>query len=256
MREITNPKLDGVAPPSWRRYPGVSVLYDDPGCAAVSGVERLEALPRADDWDDRLYQQLAALAGELERSLAGEGVPLCLLPRGTYHVTLCDVVNEGSREQVAAALRQEVGATLDELPDSLLWPTTLLRLLADPELYWQVWRQPVSFRLERLEVRGQALVAALEPADERSAAAEAAHERCRAALAERVAARLGVPVPAWRPHVTLGYFPDGEGAARGGEAIAGWQDAARARTRGLAATFTSAAVYGFTDMVSFWRLGH
>jgi hypothetical protein len=253
---ITNPKLDGVAPPSWRTYPGVSILYDAPGCAAVSGVERLDALPRAGDGSDPLDRELSALAGELETGLGEEGVTLCPLPRRTYHVTLCDVVNQGSRKHVAAGLRQEVAATLDGLPDSLLWPTTLLRLLADPELYWQVWRQPLSFRVAGLEVRGQALVAALEPADERSAAAKAAHERSRAALADRLTARLGVALPEWRPHLTLGYFANDEAAGHASDAVERWQQRARERTDRLAATFRSAAVYGFTDMASFWRLGH
>lgn len=252
--DITNPKVGSTAPPTWQPYSGLSILYDDPGCAALSGLQRFEALSGEAPWDDRLYRELEAVTGELEAGLREE-VALCALPRRTYHVTLCDVVNDGTREQVPADLRSEVAATLAALPDSLLWCSTLMRLVQDPELSWSVWRQPVMFRVDALEVRGHALVASLEPADEPSVAAVAAHDAAREALLERLASRLGVASRDWRPHLTLGYFANDHDAAYARtEVVPGWQAPVSERTAGLSATFRSAAVYGFTDMVSFWRV--
>lgn len=256
MVRITNAKLSSVAPPVWRRYAGASLLYDGPGAAASFGVEPLEELA-ARHRDDRLYRRLRALAGEFAAEARACGVEVCLVPAHTYHVTLCDGAHEGVRTSVHAAYREEVGATLDEVPDSLLWSNSVMRLLRDPEIRWRVWRDPITFRVEDVGAWGHALVARLAPAGERSLAAKARHEASREEFAARLRSRVGVEVQPWRPHVTLGYFANGDDADRAREELVpGWQAAVQARTEEVSVTFHSASVYGFTDMVSYWRLGH
>lgn len=255
MAAITNPKLESVAPPVWKRYPGISVLYDDPACAGLSGIEPLAPSSRAEHRDQPLYRGLRILAEAVASSTRGNEVGLCLLPSHSYHVTLCDGVNEGTRAHVHPDVRSEVARTLDELPDSLLWPSVPMRVLQDRELAWSVWTHPITFRVEALQVWGHVLVACLEPADERSVAAKATHERARGELAARLHARLGVRTQEWRPHLSLGYFPRQDAAAHAREhVIPRWQDDMRERTEGLSVTFRSASTYGFTDMVTFWRL--
>lgn len=257
MVKITNTKLSGIAPPVWKSYRGVSVLYDGPGCAALGGVEPLEELATARSRDDRLYRTLRTVADDLAADARSTGAELCLLPLRTYHVTLCDGVDEGARARARQDRRGEVGATLDELPDSLLWPNRVMRSLREPEIRWAVWQAPITFRVAGVGAWGHALVARLIPAGERSMAAKARHEAARSDLVASLRARLGVEVQPWRPHVTLGYFANHEDAARvRDELVPGWQGLVRARTEGATITFRSASVYGFTDMVSFWRLGH
>lgn len=255
MVRITNSKLSGMAPPVWSRYAGASLLYDGPGVAASLGVEPLEELA-AKHWDGRLYRQLRTLAGEFAAEARETGVEICLVPRHTYHVTLCDGLHEGVRTSVHPEYRDEVGATLDELPDSLLWSNGVMRLLRDPEIRWPVWRDPVTFRVEGVGAWGHALVARLSPAGERSLAAKARHEAAREEFAARLHIRVGVEVQPWRPHVTLGYFANGDDADHARqELLPGWQPVVQARTEGVSVTFHSASLYGFTDMVSYWRLG-
>lgn len=257
MVHITTAKLRRVDPPEWAAYPGLSLLYDDPDSVALSGLEPLDARSWSVDRDKRLYDHLRTLTGELAASASWEPGTFCPLPRHTYHVTLCDGVNKGNLAHVPADVHDEVSRTLDGLPDSLLRPGVLRRLLADPEMAWCVWAWPISFCAEALVVWGHVLAARLVPADERSATARAAHERARADLAQRLRARLGVPVPAWRPHLSLGYFANERAAARASEEVLPrWQEHLRQRAGGLSVTFRSASVYGFTDMVSFWRLAH
>lgn len=257
MADITTPKLSRVSPPVWSAYPGVSVLYTDPGSAALSGIEPLETSSRATHGDRRLYDSVHGLAEEIDSALSARGEAFCKLPRHTYHVTLCDSVNQGTRSEVHREARDEVTRTLDHLPDSLLWTTELLRLLRDRDLHWTVRSRPISFRVETLHVWGHVLVASLEPADHPSMAAKAAHEACRADVVTRLHTRLGVQVQPWRPHVTLGYFPNEDAASRArAHELPAWQAHARERTEGLSVTFRSASVYGFADMVTFWRLAH
>lgn len=256
MARITSTKVRAVDPPAWRRYPGVSLLYDNPGCAQLSGLERLESLPAARQRDDRLYRRLAALADELVIAARDAELAVSPLPRRTYHVTLCDGVNRGVRSRVPEEHRAEVDAFLEALPDSLLWPTAVLRLLADPELRWRARRDPVTFRLHGLDAWGHALVARLAPAGEQARAAMARHDAARADLAARLEARLGVTLGPWRPHVTLGYFANEDDAARAREALLpAWAATVADRVGDATVTFRSAGVYGFTDMATFWRLG-
>lgn len=255
MVHITTAKLRSVEPPVWEPYPGLSLLYDDPDSVALSGLEPLDARSWSADRDKRLYDRLWAITDEIAGG--ADARQLCPLPRHSYHVTLCDGVNRGNVAHVRAELRDEVGATLAGMPDSLLWAGAVGRLLHDPEMAWHVWTHPISFRAEALVVWGHVLAATLAPADERSAVAQAAHERARAHFAERVTARLGVAIPAWRPHLSLGYFANERAAAHASEhIIPRWQDHLRERTAGLSVTFRSASVHGFTDMASFWRVAH
>lgn len=254
---ITNPKLQSVWPPVWKRYPGLSILYDDAGAAELSGIESLQAVSSAGHHQQPLYGRLSLVAGEIESATRRDGLGLCRLPRHTYHVTLCDGVNHGTRTHIHPDLRWEVEQTLDELPDSLLWATTVMRLVQDPEIAWAVWSHPIEFRLEALRVWGLVLAAELRPADDRSMAAKAKHETSRSELVARLNARMGVQTQQWRPHVTLGYFANEESATHARfHVLPQWQDFVRERTEGLSVTFRSASVYGFTDMVSFWRLVH
>lgn len=253
---ITNPKLCGVAPARWAPYVGVSLLYDDAGCASSHGLESLEGLAARAFRDDELYRRLYGAVDELVSSAREESVELSPLPLYSYHVTLCDVVNRGNRSQVPHSYLRDVDETLDAMPDSLLRSNGLLRLLRDPELPWSVWRDPVSFRVAGLGVWGHALVARLVPTNTRSSAAKGRHEASREQFASRLDARLGLRVQAWRPHVTLGYLANSDDAAHVRSRFLGtWQDMMCARTTATSVTFVSASVYGFTDMASFWRFG-
>ena len=254
MVKITNRKLRSVAPTVWRAFRGVSLLYDRPGGAGSFGLERLERLPTGHDRGDRLYRELHGLAVEFAAAVGADGVPVALMPRGTYHVTVCDALNDGNLAQVREERRPEASALLEALPDSLLWSSRLVRLLRDRELPCSVWTDPVTYRVAGLEVRGSALVAALE-ASEGHEAVHARHGLARGAFASRLEAELDLPVPAWQPHLTLGYVANDDDARRTRTAVAGWQATVRSRTAGLEVTFPSASLYGFTDMVSFWRRG-
>lgn len=257
MVTITNPKVSGVAPLAWRPYPGLSVLYDHPASAALSGIEPLGAASPPGYGDQPLYRRLREVAEGIAGPTRPDEGGLCPLPRYAYHVTLCDAVNEGTRAHVHPEIRPEVERALDALPDSLLWASGVMRLLRDPELSWSVWSNPVTFRVEALSVWGHVLVANLGPADEASVAAQASHEAARSEFAARLHARLGVRTQAWRPHLSLGYFANEHAAARARDRlIPEWQDDVRARTEGLSVTFRSASLYAFTDMINFWRLVH
>lgn len=255
--QITTRKLASLAPPVWRAYAGLSVLYDDPGEPVRGGLQPLVSSSTAPPGDHDVYDRLADLAARIHDAAGGDDAGVGLLPRHAYHVTVCDGVHVGQRAHAHAHVRAELDAVLDGLPDSLLWHGALVRLLRAPELCDSVWAHPVRLGVDGLAVWGHAVVARLVPADERAAAALACHARDRGELAARLRDRVGVEPPEWHPHVTLAYAANHDAAARlRDEVLPAWDAHARERTAGRSVTFRSASLYGFTDMASFWRLVH
>lgn len=251
---LTNPKLTVAHPTVWAPFPGMSLLYDDAGCSSSQGVQSLDRLAVVAARDDELYRRLDdAVQGA---GLRGGGDGLSLLPVHSYHVTLCDVVNHGNRARVRDPYRHLVDDTLEDLPDGLLRTNDLMWLMRDPEPAWSVRSDPVRFRVDGLDIRGQALVARLTPSSQRSIAAASRHEAARDRFSSRLHTLLGIDVQPWRPHVTLGYLANDDLAAQARDhRLDRWQDEILERVDGASIRFVSASVYGFTDMASFWRLG-
>lgn len=248
------PKLDRVQPTVWGSFRGLSLLYDLPGSAALNGVVTLEQLASTTAPPPALYQRLGELAEGFAQDAREAQVAWAPLPRHSYHVTLCDAVNDGNRSQVHPQRRDEVAATLRAVPDSLHWSNGVVRLLREPELRWSVWRAPVTFAFEDLHVWGHALVARLAPLDAPSRAALASHRTAREELVARLRTRLGVAGGPWRPHLTLGYCADDGAAAHLEDTLLpAWRARARAGARGATVRSSSASLYAFTDMASFWR---
>lgn len=256
MPTPTNPKLHVVAPPVWRPFHGVSVLYDPPGCAALTGLHPLEGLPAAHDRDDRLYRVLRGCADHVAAAGRRDGVDVALLPWRTYHVTLCDTINDGNLGAVRADRRDEVSAFLGALPDSLLGTSATIRMLRDRVLPRHVASAPIRFGFERLVVRGLAIVAELAPVPDGRSGRVQRHEQERARYVTALGDEFGIEVPNWHPHVTLGYLGSRADADRLGDLVTRSRSARVAGpAAGVTVTFRSAALYGFTDMASYWRLG-
>ncbi|MFP4635698.1 MAG: hypothetical protein ACLFRD_07550 [Nitriliruptoraceae bacterium] len=252
---VTTPKLSVDGRTVWAAYRGLSLLYDHPGGDRLGGMTTLRRLSSGSGAPNALYRRLEGLVEGFEHAARGQGVGWYPLPAYSYHVTLCDGVNDGNRSQVHPERRGEVDTTLRALPDSLHWSNDVVRLLRDPEARWAVWRAPVTFSLAGLGIWGHVLVARLAPVDAASDTALASHHAARDELVSRLRSRLGVRIPSWRPHLTLGYFVNEDAAARAKDVLLpGWRREARAATRSQTVTYRSACLYGFTDMASFWRL--
>lgn len=241
---ITNDKLIGLEP-SWRRYHGISVLFDNPGTRPGPGIVRLEDIPVDDPDRQRLYDELAdAVAGGDRRLRDRYG--LCPLPRHSFHVTVCDGPNE--RDAVP-----HVSALLDDLPSSLDRLAVELPFMAGAEVLTTVAGTPVTLVVSEIAIWGHVLVARLAPHGPEHRVALERVTRARDLLVQDLWTNLGLRTQRWRPHVSLGYFPNRDAADA---AVAALPPAFRSLPERLRTpiTFSSAAVYGFADMVSFFRL--
>ena len=231
MIPITNPKLAGLEP-RWAPFRGFSLVFDPPE-------------------DDAFLGALRAGLAELENDALIARFYLRLLPAASFHVTAWDGVNEAKLAEVAPEFRAawerflQAGAA-KPFPEDLFRDVQASELLTCPD--WDL-----RLRCGRIENWSNvSLVAHLEPVDD---AVGASLERLRAArdaLSEAFGRRFGVrPHPDYEPHVTLGYFANGDLAARSAAAVARWDAALRSATAGHVLTLRRLHLSVFADMTSF-----
>ena len=252
MARITNPKVASLAP-TWRRYRGVSVLYDNPGARGGPGVIPLEGMPVDDPTRQRLYDDLMGVVTDVDLGAMRERFGFCPLPRYSYHVTVCDGPNERDIAKGASSGSAQAAAVIHELPDSLHRLPDALAFLCRTRVLPTVAANPLTFEATGIAIWGHVLAARLEP-DGRSSRALERVAQARTELADDLWAELGLRTQAWRPHVSLGYFPNRSAAKAATATLPRWNQMLATRPPATM-TFEAASVYGFTDMVSFLRLG-
>lgn len=250
---ITNPKL-ATLDPAWRRYRGLSVLFDNPGSRPGPGITALEDVPVGDGQRQTLYDVLAGVVGDADPERMRDGYGFCPLPRYSYHVTVCDGPNEHAIAGATSPDGAVAAALIAELPDSLDRATAQLRWLCRSPLLGAVAANAVTLAVSDVVIWGHVLAARLVPVDTQAQGALDRIAQARAALVDQLESRLGLQTQAWRPHVSLGYFANRRSAKAATATLPQWRRALAAQ-RTPPIRFASAAVYGFTDMASFYRLG-
>ncbi len=242
--DITNAKLASLAP-TWRPYRGVSVLFDNPGTRLHPDVVRLEDIAVVEPERQRLYDDLACAVADGDEDW-GDRHGLCPLPRHSYHVTVCDGPNQHSGIPSVSTLLDGLPASLERLTDELVVMTDarVLAVAAD---------NAVRLAVSEIVVQGHVLAARLVPVDPLSDIALDRITSARAELVDGLWTVFRLRTQQWHPHVSLGYFPNRHAAAAAGAALpAAYQDLPTVLDTSI--TFASAAVYGFTDMASFFRV--
>lgn len=243
----TNPKL--TLTNTWRRFTGFTLLFDPYPCDLREFHTEASILGYVPG-TNQLFDALAELCtGSWGDTLAQEYV-FCRLPPSTYHLTANDGVNSDNLGQLTPEHQRTFRSFLEELPETLGPLTTLIEPL--PTLL----DGPIRFRFRELSVWGNAvLVAELEPVDETSAVTLREFEKRRAELNQEWGRRWGRrngDVP-FRPHISLGYFPNPTLAQRAQSQIRNWSAQFLDRLQECECSFSSVGVYSFTDMVTFLR---
>ena len=259
MITITNKKVAGFKP-QWASYRGFSLLFDNPGAnvSPMSGPEEAN-LHTIDcsvgrEKDLRLYRGFVKSLTKIGEQLLTNTYLFCPLPSYSYHVTVWDGLNDSRVRNVSAGYRLKLDDFLSNLPGSFL---------ADEEFTRNVWRSPlvtktdwsIKFKFEKLTKWGnRVLVARLMPADQDS---EEKFQRIiehRTALSTKFEERFGITMQnRFSPHVTLGYFANEQHAELTSPRIDRWNEMIREKVEGQTVTFNSISLYGFTDMVTFFK---
>jgi hypothetical protein len=240
---ITNEKVADLSP-RWQRYPGFSLLFDNPGDSLKpSGAHQLLATSRSVVFYRRLYDAVAI------SRLSGIRA-FCMLPYAALHVTALDGLNAGNVNGASPSIRERAQAYITRLPDSLGERPPFVEHLRTSKLTGRSWA--LTFEVEDLVIWGESVLAArLRPAPG-AQPAFARFKRRRRALRHSYADRFGVAGRApYVPHVTLGYFANRPAARRarrllGEEAGVIAQKALEERM-----VLSHVRLYAFTDMATF-----
>jgi hypothetical protein len=245
---VTTPKLRRSAA-GFADHRGWTALFDltrpDPGMRGRP--ERLTGARRLSPTFDALAcwtEQLASVDPQ---------PPMVLLDPDTYHVTLCDGLSESDLDRLAPSLRSATERFLQGVPSSLAAG-------AAPPGAGAAWEAMVGragprvrFVVTGVEVRGHAVVAALEPATADDDRALEPWARARTAALEELSSSTGLDlVSQWQPHVSVAYVPNRDAGREVAERIG--DDGGPPRTSPLGVEVEAASTFAFTSMVEFWRV--
>jgi hypothetical protein len=233
MNLIEQAKIASLKP-TWAPFRGWSLIFT-PFAADADG----NSLP-------------AGLARIFDTAVQGEWLAkylLCSLPADTYHVTVCDLINDSN---VGVLPPDCAGTWLDALATpNLTPPEPLLRMIEDAGLNAvSLNDSSVELEFSRLfTAQGRMLGALLKPRKDTAAYRELI--AARTALQNALFPLTGHAARPYSPHITLGYFANGQGGARAEHEIEPLQR--RLETELSGATFrpTTVGLYSFCDMATY-----
>jgi hypothetical protein len=256
MIVITNRKIAELEP-RWAPFSGFSLLFDNPGeslSPLSANLLKLDCSETAPEL--QLYSRLAGTLDRIGRDLLVNTYLLCPLPFYSYHVTVWDGLNDANAAQVLPQHQAELSDFLQGLPGSLLTDERFTAQASDSLLVRRRdWA--IKFKFDVLyKWDNRALVALLAPADEDSESKLRTIVVGREGLTTGLQEQFGVRTTGgFAPHVTLGYYANREHAEHSTPQIDRWSELIQEEAGDLTITFRTIGLYGFTDMVTFFRGG-
>ena len=251
MRFIDNPKIAWVGPTEFRRFAGASLCFRNPGTAATqltSGYYRLDSHPGAIN-PAPLYMAIHnGLAKDIGIIFALEH-GLCPLRMETYHVTMCDLVNDANVGCLHEEFQSQWVRFLQDIPGSLTAPLPKPLLPSDAEF----GVPEIRFRFKALELweSDRALVAVLAPVSGTEAAASTIEERRSTIDAAFVGCGKPLNAP-WTPHITIGYFASISDLVFAKNYLPRWSADIALRTAQATVSFSRVCLYVFEDMQTYY----
>lgn len=251
---VTNPKLSSTTP-TWAPFPGFSLLFDNPGASlrrSESGFPKLYT-PVSSDPGLEFYQLLDEFVNEELKRSEIMAYGFCPLPPFSYHVTVWDGLNQGNLSEVKHPWYQKVRDFLYRLPDSMLRDDEIINPALFSLLVQKKWMLHFTFK-GLFNWENIALVIQIEPGDEDSEDIMQQLVEERWQLSQIYSEKFGAPHPnTYAPHVTIGYFANPDIVRLSPETLARWNDRLKEKLSGKRLSFDTIGLYGFTDMISFYR---
>ncbi|AIE85908.1 hypothetical protein [Fimbriimonas ginsengisoli] len=249
MITITQGKIAGLTP-RWARFPGFSLLFDNPISAyrENAGVETL-ACDVDNDSQLGFYRQANLGLQSLSPDRLLQTYGFCALPSPSYHVTAFDVANVADLVRCHSEIRDGLRTLLDQLPSPHAFSADLLCRAEENEVAQSEWN--LTFSYGELCQWGGVMAIRLSPVE---VDVFARFVEARAILSRGYLAQFGLGASeAFTPHVSLGYFMNREGAELARSRVTSWNEALQGFVGESKLSFRSASLYGFTDMATFFR---
>jgi hypothetical protein len=250
MDLITNPKI------GFARYPGFSLLFDNPGNNLSPWGSHFQKIncDVANDPNLRFYKSLTECLDELGREELFATYRFFALPPFSYHVTVFDGLNQGNLDDPGKHLEAEYQCPLEDflvaLPESLCGTNPFTPIVQASPLVQLAGN--ITFEFDKLSDWGSSvLVARLKT----SQASQEALRDIRRGLYERFDEFYPTPrtIRSYNPHVSLGYFGNDQRGTAAALRTDQWTNVFRRHMQNKTITFSSISLYGFTDMVTFFK---
>ena len=251
---ITQPKVQGYWP-RWAAFKGFSLLFDSPGQSTSSlaeGLLKLDCQVQAAPEQD-FYRRLVAGLDKIGLDSMINNYLFCPLEPYSYHTTVWDGLNDGNAARVLEEQIRPLRHYLDQFPDSFADDTLFTEGIAQSPLTTKSW--DIQFGCDHIAKWGNVgLVAVLKTADPASAARFEQLKQARNDLYDIFESRFGLAMR-WdfTPHVSLGYFANQEQAELASPEVGRWQDIIQQELNGTTITYPTVSLYGFTDMITFFK---
>ena len=259
---VTNDKIADLSP-RWAPFRGFSILFDNPGNSLLppwrggpgrgpttSGAVQTLACD-IEDPAQAFYKAVSDCADAIGNSATAD-MTLCLLPPPSYHVTVWDGINAGNVDRIAVDKRAQASHLLDGFPDSIASTSSTLDLpQSSPLITKRDWN--LSLQLANIDIWSNAIVASLLPAPSSIDAFQNLIDE-RRDLGDRFLDQFHRDTyHPYTAHVTIGYFGNKPGRDLAVTKLHEWKLIGDQLLNGLTLDFDSASIYGFTDMVTFFR---
>lgn len=250
---ITNRKIASIEP-EWATFRGFSLLFDNPGNNFSTINNKLIKLNAALDSPAlAFYQGLSHASRLLNTEDMKEKYHFCYLPDNTYHLTIWDGFNDYNRSRLSISDSNEFSECLNQFPNSIPTANRFLELANFSQLVLR--RYSIQLKFSHLEnIENDGLVACLMPADASSEKELRQVEELRRDLYEAYSQTFETNLYyTYKPHITLGYFANGNLAESANSDIDSWNQIVAKAVNGLTILYNKISLYVFTDMISFYK---
>ena len=252
MITITHDKILGFSP-LWAPYNGFSLLFDNPD-NGFSPLQQNVALMKLDSTSSHptleLYQAFVDALNSIDTHLLTHTYLFCPLPPSTYHVTVWDGLNVGNLVDVAPVEQEKWGDFVRNLPNTFHENSEFTRWTCASALTQNSdWN--ITFQYDTLHKWSSGMGILLKPADQESKRLLKEIENRREELYRNFPTII--KYSEYAPHVTLGYFANIESAQLAAPLVADWAKIFEEAARDLTITYHSISLYGFTDMITFFK---
>lgn len=229
--KIQHPKIASMDP-SWAPFAGWSMIFSPIG---------------GDGNTKLLLARIAKGFSESLRDIYAKNFSLCPLPPSTYHVTFCDLINQGNAMDVFPDVRADWQRGLEDAalrPPPHLWSILDRAGLASGSL-----QSKVGFEFESITTgNGKYLAVKLRPVRINDFAKLInIRDQLNALLPKR-------PVRGhYTPHITLGYFADPQLGKLAVVEEPSINEIVESAFQRQTLHFSTIELYAFSDMVSYRR---
>ncbi|MFK7906237.1 MAG: hypothetical protein AB8B69_13990 [Chitinophagales bacterium] len=259
MPKITNHKITDLTP-TWADFRGFSLLFDNPNPAENLldiGNNLYKINCSKSDTSIAFCQTLSEVLDNLGLGNSTNDYLFCPLPFSSYHVTYLDGISNKDKENLNPIDKVDFDTFLKNLPVSLKSGTRFTNF-QNAHISEQL-QKPIHFEWDKLSNWGNKVLAVqLKPTVESSDVYQMLMQK-RGKIFKEFLCELDFSKQPERrdyvPHISLGYFANKDGGELSLAKIEGWTDSFRKMLEGKTITFDRFSLYGFTDMVTFIKVG-